>query len=144
MRGPALTFIVALTALTGCALAFDEEQSSENLGRDASVDTATAPTDGGDDDTTIAIDTAPAKDTAGEDLACPGSEVRCGGGCTSLTTTANCGGCGNKCASNQVCANGICRTYTLRASACASGEADCSPLPGNTTRMCVAGGACPG
>jgi len=293
MRGLALAFVVALTALTGCALVFDEEQYSENLGRDASVDTATAAIDSGAD-TTVAIDTAPAKDTALEDLACPGSDVRCGGVCTSLTTTANCGacgndcakhgptatcvagkctcpgvrcpatgdtfvctdlsedplhcgtcgtkcadgeycksggcscmpplvrcsstsgcvdtnghhdycgsctlrcssasntcrataplydsstgmtykctldmygcpsdrthcfgdhcfdtkvdetncgGCGNKCASNQVCANGICRTYTLRASACAAGEADCSPLPGNTTRMCVAGGACPG
>jgi hypothetical protein len=290
MRGLALAIVVATS---GCALAFDDEQYSENLGKDAvAVDTSKPVTDATVDDTSVAPDTVVANDTIGEDLACPGAEVRCSGTCTSLTSIANCGACGNdcakhgatatcvagkctcpgdrcpatgdafvcttrsedplncgtcgnkcpdgeyckagacscmpplvrcsstsgcvdigghhdycgsctrdctaanntcratsplsdgsmtyyctldtygcpsgrthcygdhcfdtkvdetncggcgvKCASNQVCANSICRTYTLRSGACASGEADCSALPGNTTRVCVAGGVCPG
>lgn len=77
---------------------------------------------------------------------CPDGRTHCDGDhCfdTKVDET-NCGGCGFKCASNQVCANGICRAYTTSAGTCATGEADCAPLPGNTARICVAGGVCPG
>ena len=47
----------------------------------------------------------------GKPVSCPPGLTACNGLCRDLTSShANCGGCGNACASNAVCSNGTCVT----------------------------------
>ncbi len=46
--------------------------------------------------------------------ACPAGQTLCGGACTDLTTdAANCGQCGNACATGASCVSGTCKTCTV-------------------------------
>lgn len=63
------------------------------------------------DEPSARADTAPMDAIAEGEAACPGQQISCDGGCVDdLTDQANCGGCG------QVCATGACRFGSCKAS----------------------------
>lgn len=54
-------------------------------------------------------------------ISCPPNETQCGDVCVNLSTsTTNCGVCGNACAANELCVNGLC------AVSCSPGTANCN------------------
>lgn len=89
---------------------------------------------------------------------CPSGRTVCPNGSNSSCfdlerDETHCGDCSVHCASSEVCVGGLCRRYVpaigCNASPCDCSAlrtpttVDCSPLPGNTQRICVAGSACP-
>lgn len=48
--------------------------------------------------------------TGGGAGACGSTSALCHGSCVDVTTTANCGSCGNGCDAGQTCTNGVCRS----------------------------------
>lgn len=65
-------------------------------------------------------------------LVCVAPAVACAGQCVTLDTTSNCGACGRRCAADQSCVGGTCRT----ANGCGNGETACGTL------CCGSGEAC--
>jgi hypothetical protein len=59
-------------------------------------------------------------------VACPMAQVRCAGACVDTQiSAANCGVCGNACATGQSCNAGTCGVTRPM---CAAGQTDCSPM----------------
>lgn len=61
----------------------------------------------------------------------------------------HCGGCGNVCATDEVCVGGACTQFfatpscnTCPCTACGAGNSCCS-YPGTTQAVCVSGATCP-
>jgi len=80
-------------------------------------------------------------------LMCLGGSVQCGDSCTIITRDReNCGQCGNKCADNQLCAQGVCSSScTGGATMCADKCADLKIDPQNCgmcMNACAAGMVC--
>ncbi len=62
-------------------------------------------------------------------LACNVGSHLCSGTCTDLTTTTNCGVCGNVCSTGQVCTSGQC--------VCGTGKKPCNNTCINDSEICV-------
>ena len=89
---------------------------------------------GGGDDGSVGDGTVEGGDTGAEASGCTGGKTMCSGACTNTgNDPKNCGMCGNKCPTGQVCSMGMCG-YS-----CGSGETLCGLPPEGGTGMDASG-----
>jgi hypothetical protein len=90
---------------------------------------------GGGDDGSIGDGTVEGGDTGAEASGCAAGKTMCGSTCTNTgNDPKNCGKCGNKCPTGQVCSMGMCGF------SCSSGETLCGLPPEGGTGMDATGG----
>lgn len=104
-----LAFAVGAPVSAGCSSSDSPVSESADASDDANSGDAN-PGDASPGDASSRDANDAAKEDAGGDaaIACTSTEGLCKGVCTDLTTTANCGGCGNACVDNQTCTAGVC------------------------------------